>query len=175
MTKELFEIAANISTPLALSGLFAAILFLILRQIVAANLFPKLNRAVGGDILKMIIERLFLLALVAMILGFAGFIFTKAGDAPSKPPNAISVRLPSTVKLKDAVNFIAQLDNFTVDFTDGCSGVPWDAEIEGGPIMAKDTVELIELLRLRVKGAGPTPKYRVTKKQEKGTYEIVCN
>lgn len=72
-----FEIATRVSTPLALGGFFAAALFLIFRQIVARNIFPRLTQALGADILKTIIERLFFLALVAMILGFVAFILTQ--------------------------------------------------------------------------------------------------
>src|SRR5260370_15414323 len=72
----LFEIASRISTPLALAGLFAATFFLIVRQIIKKNIFPTLTRQLSGDILRLIIVRLFLLSLVAMVLGFAAFVVT---------------------------------------------------------------------------------------------------
>lgn len=73
---KIFELATSISTPLALSGFFAAIVFYIFRQIVAKNIFPKLTAAVGARVLRFIIEKLFILALVAMVLGFIAYLAT---------------------------------------------------------------------------------------------------
>lgn len=81
----IFAIASNVSTPLALGGFFAAIVFWVFRQIVAKNIFPKLNAAIGADILKLIIERLFVLALIAMILGFVAYLVVKLVPQPVSP------------------------------------------------------------------------------------------
>lgn len=80
--EKIFEIASQVSTPLALGGFFAAVVFLIFRQIVAKNIFPRLTASFGADILKLIIERLFILSLVAMILGFIAFIVPKVFPGP---------------------------------------------------------------------------------------------
>lgn len=82
---KIFEIASQVSTPLALAGFFAAVLFFVFRQIVAKNIFPRLTAAIGADLLRLIIDRLFVLALVAMLLGFAGYIVPKL-FAPSPEP-----------------------------------------------------------------------------------------
>jgi len=89
----IFELAHSVSTPLALSGFFAAVVFYIFRQIIARNLFPKLNAALGANILTLVIERLFLLALVAMILGFVAYILTKVVPSP------YALRTPVTTTL----------------------------------------------------------------------------
>lgn len=70
----IFDIASHVSTPLALAGLFAAAVFFIFRQILAKNIFPQLTAAIGADVLRLVIDRLFLLALVAMVLGFVGYV-----------------------------------------------------------------------------------------------------
>lgn len=70
----IFELATNISTPIALSGFIAAIFFYILRLIIKQNLFPKLTKKAGADLLKIIIDRLFILSLLAVLLGFAGYV-----------------------------------------------------------------------------------------------------
>ncbi|MCA1629137.1 MAG: hypothetical protein LC785_06945 [Acidobacteria bacterium] len=75
--ENIFEIASKISTPLALSGLFAAILFFICRQIIAKNIFPSLTRTAGRKVIIIIITGLFGLALLAMVLGFIGFLVTQ--------------------------------------------------------------------------------------------------
>jgi hypothetical protein len=95
---KVFEIASNVSTPLALGGFLAAVLFWIFRQIVAKDIFPKLNAAIGAEILKLIIERLFVLALIAMVLGFVGYIVVqvisphKAQQTAAFPPRFDDIR-----------------------------------------------------------------------------------
>lgn len=71
--EKLVEIAANISTPIRLGGLFAAIFFLIAKQLIKSDLFSRLSKQHSSDIIKIIIDRLFILSLVAMVLGFAGY------------------------------------------------------------------------------------------------------
>jgi hypothetical protein len=76
-TQSIFQIATNISTPLALAGFVAAVLFFILNRILSLNLFPQLTAHISSAILKLIINRLFILSLVAMVLGFLGFALVK--------------------------------------------------------------------------------------------------
>ena len=104
--KEILEIASNVSTPLALGGLIAAIFFLILRQIIAKNIFPTLTKAVSGDILKLIINRLFMLALVAMVLGFAGYIISRIAFSLSQ--NASFSTTQSANELINILNLRAE-------------------------------------------------------------------
>ena len=80
----IFEIATRISTPLALAGFVAAVLFFILRQLLAKNIFPMLSKTMGGAVVRQIIDRLFVLALVGMILGFVGYLLPERRSAPSK-------------------------------------------------------------------------------------------
>lgn len=84
---KVFQIATNISTPLMLAGFFAAAFFFIIRQIIKANIFPQLARHFAGDIIKIIVERFFVLALIAMILGFAGYIIEKLNPAQPAAEN----------------------------------------------------------------------------------------
>lgn len=72
--QEIFEIASRVSTPLALGGFSAAVVFFIFRQILKKDFFPTLAKSASAEIVKTIIDRLFVLALVAMVLGFAGYI-----------------------------------------------------------------------------------------------------
>jgi len=66
MEGKILSIVANLSTPLALSGLCIAIFFFILKQI--------LNKVSSSDIVKSIINKLFVLSLIAMFFGFSGYI-----------------------------------------------------------------------------------------------------
>jgi len=70
----IFNIASNIATPLALGGFFAAIFFFLIKQIIEKNIFPTLTKALSSDIIKLIIHYVFFLSLIAMILGFIGYI-----------------------------------------------------------------------------------------------------
>lgn len=87
--EKLFEIASNVSTPLGLGGLLAAILFYIFKQILTRDFVRQMTTAHSADVIKLIIERLFILALVAMILGFVAYILTKLVPQPPVSPPAI--------------------------------------------------------------------------------------
>ena len=99
----IFNIATRISTPLALAGLFAAIFFFIVRlmitgwfKLAASPAAKRGGEPVDGgaersplrtflppDLLKDIINKLFILSLVAMVLGFAGYVFAKVYTPPT--------------------------------------------------------------------------------------------
>jgi predicted PurR-regulated permease PerM len=70
---EIFRIAAQISTPLALAGFLAAAFFQIVRLILSKNLKAQVRPTESALIVRQIIDRLFVLSLVAMLLGFAGW------------------------------------------------------------------------------------------------------
>jgi len=101
---QILQTATSIRTPLALGGMFAAILFFLLRQMLAKNIFPALSRNHGAEVIKLIIDRLFVLALVAMVLGFAGYLVTefpsthgenvRTTDLPRNPPVYLTCRRP---------------------------------------------------------------------------------
>ncbi|CAK8725699.1 hypothetical protein GMJAKD_17110 [Candidatus Electrothrix aarhusensis] len=71
---KIFEIAAKVSTPLGISGLFAVIVLYIFKAIIDKEIFPSLSTTLSHDILISIIDRLFILALAAMIFGFIGYM-----------------------------------------------------------------------------------------------------
>ncbi|MCP4133492.1 MAG: DUF1566 domain-containing protein [bacterium] len=75
--ERIFDITSNISTPLALAGLFATIFFFLAKIIIAKDIFPKFTEKFSSEILKLIINYMFVLSLVAMILGFLGYILVK--------------------------------------------------------------------------------------------------
>lgn len=70
---EIFRIATQISTPLALAGFLAAAFFLIVRLILNKNIGQQVRPTQSAAIVRQIIDRLFVLSLVAMVLGFAGW------------------------------------------------------------------------------------------------------
>ena len=173
---EIFKIASNISTPLALGGLFAAILFFLFRQILKMEIFPKLNRALGGQIVISIINKLFILALVAMVLGFAGYVIARAfPGTPPIPEDSINVNMPDGYRLRDAITYFAQTDEAVVRFTETCDKTILDSEVTGGDFAAPNTKRLIENLQFRLKNPPPTLRSLHANLKEKGLYEISCN
>jgi hypothetical protein len=80
--ENIFRIASNVSTPLALAGLSFAILFFLVRNIIGLKIFSTLAQESTFGLLKHIFNGLFVLSLVAMILGFVGFLIVR-----TKPPN----------------------------------------------------------------------------------------
>lgn len=70
---EILRIASEISTPIGLAGFAFAALFLIIHQLIKANKIPRLT---GGGSLKLI-DRMFILAVIAMALGFIGSVYAK--------------------------------------------------------------------------------------------------
>ena len=93
----------------------------------------------------------------------------------AKPPDSITVNLPEGLTLRRAIIFLAQIESFTPDFKKNCASQFINTEVEGGPMTAASTVELIELLRLRLKNSQSPAMYSVLRKSEKGTYEISCS
>jgi predicted PurR-regulated permease PerM len=96
---EIFRIATQISTPLALAGFLAAAFFLIVRLILKAQKRP------AESIVRQIIDRLFVLSLVAMVLGFAGWVLTAVQKAhattgPNSTPVLNGAPVPDHVEVK---------------------------------------------------------------------------
>jgi len=119
----------------------------------------------------------------ATLAGIYAGLFRQAPKPPenvsgvsnnTKPPDSISVNLPDGLTLRRAIKFLAQIDNYTADFKANCNNKLLETEVEGGALMAASTVEMIELLRLRLKNPRQQATYQVEKKPEKGTYEISC-
>jgi len=74
---KILAIATKVSTPLALAGLIVGFFFLIVKQIIAANLIPQVSQAVGGTILLRIIDGFIVLSFLAVVLGFLGYLIQK--------------------------------------------------------------------------------------------------
>lgn len=70
---EVLRIASQISTPLGLAGFALAAVFLVIHQLIKWDKFPKLGKALP---LK-VVDRLFLLAVIAMALSFISGIYAE--------------------------------------------------------------------------------------------------
>lgn len=118
---KIFNIATSVSTPLGLSGLFAIVMLLLIKQIIVKNIFPTFTQRVSAKIITLIITLLFYLALASMALGFVGFIFVKVYDnsASSKPSSdKVMKDLPSHFETHGNQSPIIQDNKGTVIIND---------------------------------------------------------
>src|SRR5712692_4426284 len=90
MMIKLFEFATRIRTPIALAGLVVMILYAVIRQMLKSGLFPPLDQSAGGRAVNMILKGLFALSIIAMVLGFAGYIVSLF--APPRPPANVATK-----------------------------------------------------------------------------------
>jgi len=170
----IFGIASKVSTPLALAGVIVAALFLVFQQIIKKKIFPKLTTALAGNIILSIINKLFILALVAIVLGFAGYVVARFAPEQELPPDSITVSLPSGMSLQDAVKMIAANDSHTAVFSN-CTEALLGTKVEPGEFGGKTSKEVIEALQYRLIGSGTAGKYRVRHLKDRGIYEILCD
>jgi hypothetical protein len=98
---DILKIATGISTPLMLAGFIAASLLLIARQIIKSNLFTQVSQTASGNLIKHLIDRFFVLAILSMVLGFSGYVieFFKP-DALLKSASGVVFDSPNFSSLK---------------------------------------------------------------------------
>jgi hypothetical protein len=72
--KEIFNVLLEIKTPLVLGGIAVACFFFILRIIIQKNLIPQVSKTHSFNLIILIINRFFILALIAILLGFIGYV-----------------------------------------------------------------------------------------------------
>ena len=63
------EMAASITTPVGLGAFAIGAMLLAFREVVRQNLFPRLNQSLSVEIVRHLIDRLFWIAIVALVVG----------------------------------------------------------------------------------------------------------
>ncbi|MBC8029571.1 MAG: hypothetical protein H7Z16_05615 [Pyrinomonadaceae bacterium] len=169
----ILDIAARVSTPLALGGLIVGALFLIFRQILAMNIFPQLSRQLGGKIIIKIINTFLTLALVAIILGFISYVLPTIMNAyyPKLDREYVNVGTDEDQTLENIVRAVALGQNVTINFNPNCDQATRSAVIEAGDHEGNSIKEFLEHLKQRVKGQ--SIDYTVAQEGER-RYEINC-
>ena len=76
---DILKIFASVSTPLRLGGLVAGGFFLLVRQILGKRPISKVSDAHGHQLAMRVTTYFFVLSLVAVALGFAGFVMGREG------------------------------------------------------------------------------------------------
>lgn len=169
MENKFFEIASHVSSPLALAGLVVGALFLIFKKILSMNIFPQLTRQLGGAILLKIINTFLVLALVAIILGFAGYAMQTY--YPKLEHDFVSMGSDEDQSLEHVVQALAKGRNVTINFGQNCDQAR-SATVEAGEYEGKNIVEFLENLKQRVKGNSVN---YLAKKEGEQRYEIICH
>jgi hypothetical protein len=171
--ESILEIAAKVSTPLALGGLIIGALFLIFRQILSMNIYPRLSRQLGGKIIIKIINTFLTLALVAAVLGFIAYVLPTTLNAyyPKLERDYVDVGSDEDQPLDKITRAVAIGQNVTINFNQNCDQSVRSATIEAGDHEGKNIKELLENLKQRVKG--PSINYSVRQEAER-RYEIIC-
>jgi hypothetical protein len=110
---KIFGIATKVATPLSLGGFIAAAFFFVVRQIIAKNIFPTLSQGQGGVILLVVIDKFFILALVALVLGFLGYVIQQFKPTPPLPApplkQSIVLSIPTGWTFEQAVRGIVEV------------------------------------------------------------------
>jgi uncharacterized protein YjbI with pentapeptide repeats len=100
--------ATRVSTPLGLAGLIASIFFFVLREILRKNIFPQLTKGHSYELLLVVVDRIFKLAIVALVLGFLGFVLSKIRASPQQLTTGELFRIVEDVDQREA----ARLESF---------------------------------------------------------------
>ncbi len=73
---KIFAIAIKVKTPLSITGLTIAILYLIIRQILSLDIFANVGEEKTFLFLSSVLDKIFWLAIIALFLGVSGYIFS---------------------------------------------------------------------------------------------------
>lgn len=92
-SERLVTAAAKVKLPLSLAGVVVVVLYAIYRQMLALGVFENIGGAATSNLLNAIVDRLFWLALVAVVLGIASYVVTHVFS---------HARRKSSVRLVDA-------------------------------------------------------------------------
>ena len=89
--KNIFSVIARIRTPLALAALAFIVLYLVCRLILGLNIFVALTESNTFVLISTIINRLFILAIVALVLAVASYVYgqyltSRSGTPPRSGP-----------------------------------------------------------------------------------------
>jgi hypothetical protein len=114
--KTILDIAASISTPVALAGFAAAVFLIVLRQVIAKGIFPRLTRQLSSEIIKLAIDRAFLLSALTAVLGFLAYLLgVPHATHPNKP---IPVLIAQLEEIKEVAKLFEGGEDYLYDNSD---------------------------------------------------------
>lgn len=74
--EKLAGLASRVRTPLALSGVVTVVLYAIYKQVLSLGVFANIGATPTFQLLQDVLDKLFWLALVAIVLGVASYLVT---------------------------------------------------------------------------------------------------
>lgn len=77
MNEKLFEIASKITRPISVASIVVIALYLIYRAILSLNVFHTLSESNSFILLDSIVNRIFILAVIALVLGTISFLYVQ--------------------------------------------------------------------------------------------------
>lgn len=166
----IWEIATKIYTPLMLAGLVIIAMFFIFRLMLSRGFIPRVDRSTGGKILLTIIWVFFGLALLAIILGFAGYVVDKY--YPDLSAGYVNVATDQDKSFEVMVKATAKGRNVTINFNQNCNESVKKAIVEAGDHEGSNIKSFLENLKQRIKGE--SINYTVIEEGER-RYEIICS
>ena len=83
---KLTRLASKVKTPLLLAGLVTIIFYAIFRQVLSLDIFDNIGANNTFAVIQNVLDRIFFLALVAIVLGVASYLITFSLDK-IKPSN----------------------------------------------------------------------------------------
>lgn len=135
--RSIFETAANISTPLMLAGFISAAFFFVARQ--------ALHRNAHHATAAHLSDRMFVLSIVAMILGCASFIVEKVYQPTPNPAPPAPVPFPDIPGGTGWI-FAGYVDRNSRHFTEG----PYVEDLYGGAPRTDEDLHLGDKVRMKV-------------------------
>jgi ABC-type arginine/histidine transport system permease subunit len=97
---KLFALADRIKTPLALAGAVVVALYLIYRQVLSLGIFSTLGSQPTFLVVQSIIDKLFWLAVLALVLGVCSYLAV-AFRGNRGHPEGDAVKFPVRKKRRD--------------------------------------------------------------------------
>ena len=77
----ILEVAARVTTPLALAGVTLAFLYLLYRPLLRGRLLTALGSTHSFRVVNRVVTYLFALALVAIVLAISAFMIARVADS----------------------------------------------------------------------------------------------
>jgi hypothetical protein len=82
------SVLSAVRTPLALGGLTVVVLCVIYNRVLGLGIFSTLNGSETIELLTRMVNYVFLLAIVAVVLGVVGYIVRPSADKQPKKPTS---------------------------------------------------------------------------------------
>jgi hypothetical protein len=106
----LFSLAAKVRTPLTLAGVAFVILYKLYDRVLSLNIFSALGESGTRAVIEKLLDKVFVLAIIALCLGVVSYLLTFFFKPKSAP-------LKSDVHLLDA-----SLDSTSREYTEEIAG-----------------------------------------------------